>query len=187
MMRSILTDTFYPLTLLSTLIMRMRADHDVNALRVSILKSILIKNFSKEKTPVALDPTFDDSGYLLGRFFAVYEQIQTAALGTHVNATIRDKFYGSASAQPRKVFTLLSSGSANHLSKIGKQSKGRQINFEKLLGSIMDLMSPDKDPFPAPNPTSPIQILQFPRKHPHDNARQSLRYRLSFRHHQRQP
>src|SRR6266480_3213078 len=47
-MRAILTDTPYPLTLLSTLIMRLRADHDVNALRVAILKSILIKNFNME-------------------------------------------------------------------------------------------------------------------------------------------
>ena len=148
-MRAILTDTPYPLTLLSTLIMRMRADHDVNALRVSILKSILIKNFGKEKTPVALDLEFKDPGYLLGRLFAAYEQIQTAALGGQVNATIKDKFYGSASAQPRKVFHLLESGSANHLSKIGKQNRGRQVNFGKLIGSIMDLMSPSEDPFPA--------------------------------------
>lgn len=147
-MRAILTDTTYPLTLLSTLIMRMRADHDVNALRVSILKSILIKNF-EEETPVALDLEFKDPGYLLGRLFAVYEQVQTAALGGQVNATIKDKFYGSASAQPRKVFHLLESSSANHLSKIGKQNRGRQVNFGKLIGSIMDLMSPGEDPFPA--------------------------------------
>ena len=53
-MRAILTDAPYPLTLLSTLIMRFRADHDVNALRVAILKSILIKNFNME-APVSFD------------------------------------------------------------------------------------------------------------------------------------
>ena len=53
------------------------------------------------------------TGYLLGRLFAVYEQIQTAALGRNVNATIKDKFYGAASAQPRKVFRMLDAGSAN--------------------------------------------------------------------------
>ena len=150
-MRAILTDTPYPLTLLSTLIMRLRADHDVNALRVAILKSILIKNFNME-VPVSFDPECRETGYLLGRLFAVYEQIQTAALGRNVNATIKDKFYGAASAQPRKVFRMLDAGSANHLSKIGKQKPGLRINFEKTVGSIMESMSPGDDPFPAALP-----------------------------------
>jgi CRISPR-associated protein Csd1 len=150
-MRAILTDSPYPMTLLSTLIMRLRADHDVNALRVAILKSILIKNFKME-VPVSLDPECKEPGYLLGRLFAVYEQIQTAALGRNVNATIKDKFYGSAAAQPRKVFHMLESGSANHLSKIGKQRPGLKVNLEKTIGAIMGAMSPDDDPFPASLP-----------------------------------
>jgi CRISPR-associated protein Csd1 len=150
-MRAILTDSPYPLTLLSTLIMRLRADHDVNAPRVAILKSILIKNFKME-VPVSFDPQCKESGYLLGRLFAVYEQIQTAALGRNVNATIKDKFYGSAAAQPRKVFHMLESGSANHLSKIAKQKPGLKVNLEKAVGAIMEAMSPDDDPFPASLP-----------------------------------
>jgi CRISPR-associated protein Csd1 len=150
-MRAILTDTSYPLTLLTTLIMRLRADHDVNALRVAILKSILVKNFKME-VPVSLDPECREPGYLLGRLFAVYEQIQTAALGRNVNATIKDKFYGAASAQPRKVFRMLEAGSSNHLSKIAKQKPGLKINFEKAVGAIMAAMSPEDDPFPASLP-----------------------------------
>ena len=151
-MRSILTGAPYPLTLLSSVIMRLRADHDVNALRVAILKSVLIRNFNMKETPVSLDPGFKDSGYLLGRLFAVYERIQVAALGTGVNATIKDKFYGAASAQPRKVFPILDAGSANHLSKVGKQSPGHRINLEKSVAEIMDLMEPGKDPYPASLP-----------------------------------
>lgn len=52
------------------------------------------------------------------RLFAVYEEVQRAALGGNVNATIKDKFYGSASATPQKVFSALSSGSQNHFSKL---------------------------------------------------------------------
>jgi CRISPR-associated protein Csd1 len=150
-MRAILTGTPYPLTLLSTLIMRLRTDHDVNAMRVAILKSILIKNFKME-APVSLDPACKDSGYLLGRLFAVYEQVQTAALGREVNATIKDKFYGSASSQPRKIFPLLDRGSAPHLSKIGKQRPGLKVNLEKLIGEIMQMMLPEDDPYPASLP-----------------------------------
>src|ERR1700687_922189 len=150
-MRAILTDAPYPFTLLSTLIMRLRADHDVNALRVAILKSILIKNFKME-VPVSLDPECKESGYLLGRLFAVYEQIQVAALGRNVNATIKDKFYGAASAQPRKVFHMLESGSANHLSKIGQQKPRLKVHLGKAVGAIMESMSPDGDPFAASLP-----------------------------------
>ena len=47
-MRSILIGTAYPLTLLSTVLMRIRADGEINALRVAILKALLIRNFNKE-------------------------------------------------------------------------------------------------------------------------------------------
>lgn len=147
-LRSILAGTRYPQTLLATILMRLRADGAVSALRVSMLKAVLIRNLKKE-APVALDPDSTDKGYLLGRLFAVYEHIQSAALGPRVNATVKDKFYASASAQPRKVFALLERGSANHLAKVGKASPGRKINLERRVGSIMELMSPDQEPFPA--------------------------------------
>lgn len=146
--RSILSGSRYPRSLMAAVLTRIRANGDINALRAGILKATLIRNFRKE-VPVALDPDFKDRGYLLGRLFAAYEQAQTAALGSKVNATIKDKYYGSASAQPRKVFAMLESGSANHLSKVGKQSPGRRVNLEKLITSIMDKMQPDSDPFPA--------------------------------------
>jgi CRISPR-associated protein Csd1 len=147
-MRAILTGAPYPLTLLSTTLMRVRADGEVNALRAAILKSVLIRNFKME-TPVALDPNNENKGYILGRLFAVYEEVQRAALGGNVNATIRDKFYGSASSTPQKVFRTLDAGSQNHFSKLRKQSPGRAVNLEKLVTTITDLMDPNNDPIPA--------------------------------------
>lgn len=147
-MRAILTGTRYPLTLLSTILMRLRADKSVNALRIAILKAMLVRNFERE-VPVAFDPENRNKGYVLGRLFAAYEQIQSAALGPKVNATVRDKFYGAASAQPRKVFALLNSASTSHLAKIGKQKPGYRVNLEKTVAEIMALMQPGGDPFPA--------------------------------------
>jgi len=147
-LRSILSGAPYPMTLLATVLMRIRADGDVSALRVTMMKAVLIRNIKKE-APVALDPECRDKGYILGRLFAVYEHVQSAALGPKVNATVKDKFYASASAQPRKVFALLEHGSANHLSKVGKVSPGRKVNLEKQVGAIMDLMTPSNDPYPA--------------------------------------
>ncbi len=166
-MRAILTGTPYPLTLLSAVIMRLRADHEINALRVAILKSVLIKNFRVE-APVSLDLACKDPGYLLGRLFAVYEQVQVAALGKNVNATIRDKFYGSASAQPRKVFHLIDRNSVNHLSKVGKQNPGRRVNLEKLIGAIMEQMEPAEDPYPASLPERSQALFALGYYHQHN-------------------
>ena len=148
-MRSILTGAPYPLTLLTMALTRIRADGKVNALRAAILKSVLIRNLNME-VPVALDPAFkDNKGYVLGRLFAVYEQVQRAALGRNVNATIKDKFYGSAAATPQKVFRTLDAGSQNHFSKIRKQNPGWAVNLERLLASVTDLMDPAGDPVPV--------------------------------------
>lgn len=146
-LRAILAGTSYPLTLLATVLMRIRADGQIDAHRAAILKSVLIRNLKKE-APVALDPANRNRGYVLGRLFAAYEEVQRAALGS-VNASIRDKFYGSASATPQKVFRTLDAGSANHFGKLRKTSPGRAVNLEKLIGAITDLMEPGQDPIPA--------------------------------------
>ncbi|MCO5153540.1 MULTISPECIES: type I-C CRISPR-associated protein Cas8c/Csd1 [unclassified Shinella] len=153
-MRAILSGTPYPLSLMASVLTRIRADGEVNALRVGILKALLIRNFKKEATPVALDPANTNRGYVLGRLFALYEEIQRAALGGRVNATIKDKFYGSASATPRKVFAVLDGGSANHLAKIRKLNIGREVNLQRQLQALMDLMSPSDDPALDPFPVS---------------------------------
>lgn len=147
-MRAILTGAPYPMTLLSTALMRMRSDGKINVLRASIVKSVLVRNL-KVGVPVALDPANTNKGYILGRLFAVYEEVQRAALGGNLNATIKDKYYGSASATPQRVFSALDKGLQNHLSKLKKRSPGRAVNLEKLILTITDLMEPGNDPFPV--------------------------------------
>lgn len=147
-MRAILTGQKYPMTLLATTLLRLRSDGDVNALRAGILKSVLIRNLNVE-VPVALDPAARNKGYVLGRLFAIYEEVQRSALGGNVNATIKDKFYGSASATPQKVFVMLDRGSANHFAKLRKQNPGRAVNLEKLLTGVTELMAPGDDPIPV--------------------------------------
>jgi CRISPR-associated protein Csd1 len=141
-LRAILTGAAYPITLLSTLLMRLRADHDINGLRVAMLKSVLIRNFALE-VPVSLDVENKDSGYLLGRLFAAYEYIQTQALGRSVNATIRDQYYGTASATPRAVFPLLQRKATHHLSRLRKDKRGLAISLDQRIGEIFELADPE--------------------------------------------
>lgn len=148
-MRSILTGTPYPLTLLSAVLMRIRADGEINALRAAMLKSVLIRNFESKEAPVALDPSSKDTGYVLGRLFATYENIQKAALGKSVNATIRDKFYGSASATPARVFGSLAANAFNHLAKIRKEKPAFAHYLQDEVQQIANLLEVSAEPFPS--------------------------------------
>ena len=76
-------------------------------------------------------------GYCLGRLFATLEKIQEEA-NPGINATIRDKFYASASSSPNTVFGNLMRLKNHHLSKL---LQGRAIYFDKMLGGIIEKVS----------------------------------------------
>lgn len=78
---------------------------------------------------MAIDKEFDDPPYQLGRLFATLEAAQRQALGK-VNATIRDRYFGAASATPAHVFPLLLRGAQNHLGKLRKDGKGGWLERE---------------------------------------------------------
>jgi|HigsolmetaAR203D_1030402.scaffolds.fasta_scaffold03240_6 CRISPR-associated protein Csd1 len=137
-LRAILTGRPYPLTLLASVLMRIRSDKNVNALRVAMLKAVLITR-EREVVPVSLDPESRDPGYLLGRLFAAYEYLQTQALGASINATIRDKYYGTASATPRAVFPLLQRMATHHLARLRKNHPGRARWIDDQIGRIFEL------------------------------------------------
>ena len=68
---------------------------------------------------MSLDRDSTHPGYLLGRLFAALENAQLTALG-RVNASIKDRYFGSASATPASVFPILVRNAQHHLSNIRK-------------------------------------------------------------------
>ena len=140
MTRAVICGTPYPLSLLSQLITRIRADGDVNGLRVAMMKAVLERRFRKgfieEGVPMSLNNESQNRAYLLGRLFAVLERIQYQALG-ELNAGIADLYYGSASAVPFSVFPRLLSGAKHHLSRLRKDKAGMAVNLDKDLGEII--------------------------------------------------
>lgn len=138
--RAVICGTPYPLSLLSQLITRIRADGDVNGLRVAIMKAVLERRFRKgfieEGVTMSLNNESPNRAYLLGRLFAVLERIQYQALG-ELNAGIADRYYGSASAVPFSVFPRLLSGAKHHLSRLRKDKAGMAVNLDKDLGEII--------------------------------------------------
>ena len=141
-MRSILEGSPYPSTLFSSAILRIKAEHDVTYPRAKIIKAYINRNLNQERNlTVSLDKENSNVGYRLGRLFAVLEKIQEEA-NPGLNATIRDKFYASASSTPNAVYGNLMRLKNHHLRKL---SQGRSIYFEKLLGEIVA----DVPAFPA--------------------------------------
>lgn len=140
MTRAVIGGTPYPMSLLSQLIARIRADGDANGLRVAMIKAVLQRRFRKslikEEIPMSLDTENRNTAYLLGRLFAVLERIQNQALGD-LNAGIADRYYGSASAVPFSVFPRLLSGAKHHLSRLRKDKAGMAVNLDKDLGGII--------------------------------------------------
>ena len=98
---------------------------------------------------MALDKQNDNIAYLSGRLFAIFEQVQRAALGKGVNATIRDRFYDSASTRPNTVMGPLFRLSNHHLSKLYKEIPGLAVFFDKLLNEITELITAKGKAFPA--------------------------------------
>lgn len=139
-MRSILTGAAYPQTLLSSIIGRIRADQDINYLRTAIIKACLVRKFrlnhiDKEVT-MALDKESTNVAYRLGRLFAVLEKAQKDAV-PGANTTIKDRYYGSASATPRVVFPRLLRLAQHHIQK-AEYGRWNDKMIEEIMGDLSE-------------------------------------------------
>lgn len=144
-MRAILSGGRYPQSLLAAAIIRLRAGDDpLSGWHAAIIRAVLHRDHridpKKEDVPVSLAPDEPNKAYQLGRLFAVLETAQRMALG-RINATIRDRYFGAASATPASVFPLLLRGAQNHLGKLRKSGKGGWI--EREIEDILDKLSLD--------------------------------------------
>ena len=166
MLRAILAGTPYPQTLLVAALQRIRAEQGaVNYVRAALIKAVLVRNAryspAKQEVDVSLDPQNLNIGYRLGRLFAVLERAQALASGD-LNATIRDRFYGAASATPVTAFPyLLNKLAPHHLNKL---ATGQKVWLESLIGQILEA------------------VTQFP---PHLNLDDQGRFAIGY-YHQRQ-
>lgn len=140
-MRAILEDLPYPPPLFNLAVQRCRAEQKPTYARAAAIKAYLNRvmrrnNNEREFLPM-LDPANTSPAYRLGRLFAVLEKTQEEA-SPGLNATIRDRYYGAASSSPVSVFTTLLRLKNHHL---GKLSRGRAVQMEKLIGEIMEGLS----------------------------------------------
>jgi CRISPR-associated protein Csd1 len=156
-LRAVLNDTPYPAALYYAILNRVRADMDdaqkkiskINQVRAAIIKAYLSRKFRNQSaSPIqetlcmALNEQSTHPAYLLGRLFAVLEKAQTDALGD-VNATIKDRYFTTACANPASVFPVLLRLSQHHIAKaeFGYVSDRR-------IQEILGMFQMDKNPIP---------------------------------------
>ena len=141
MMRSILTDTPYPHGLIAAILDRIRSDGRITYLRAALIKAVLARGARLSKrgkeVTVKLDKSSTSVPYLLGRLFAILERIQEDA-NPGIKATIKDRYYGAASATPASVFGQLVRLSASHIKKADKRPYHEGL-IQEVLGEIGEL------------------------------------------------
>ncbi len=148
---AILAGQPFPHALLGAAVRRTRAERTLYHDRVALIKAYLLRADRAGRLPSSfpevqpmLDESCPDPAYRLGRLFAVLEKVQADA--TNASTTIRDRYYGAASATPVVVFPQLLRKAPHHLAKLGG---GATTYYEKLVQTICDGLQP-----PAPFPTT---------------------------------
>ncbi|QEP43008.1 type I-C CRISPR-associated protein Cas8c/Csd1 [Ectothiorhodospiraceae bacterium BW-2] len=150
LLRAILLNQPLPISLVNALLYRMKIEKcpkdknekaikdNLDFLRTSAIKAWLNRqnryNPTFKEVTVSLNPEEDRPGYLLGRLFALLEKLQQDA-NPGLNATIRDRYYSSASTTPQSVFATLMRLHTHHLKKI-ENPKWRG-SMEKRIGEVM--------------------------------------------------
>lgn len=112
-----------------------RRDEKPFSVRCSVLKAYLKRNL-KEDVTVALDTSRTDRPYRLGRLLAVIDKLQQEALGD-VNASVVDRYYGSASATPEAVFPTLLRRTQHHMAKLRREKPGLRVKRDQLVQEIV--------------------------------------------------
>jgi CRISPR-associated protein Csd1 len=147
LMRAVLTGGPYPRTLLTAVIGRIRADREDtgkpleqrgrDGRRAAIIRAVLLRT-NKEEVPMALDEGATDVAYLLGRLFGAYVYAEKSHQDR--GATLRDKYMGSASATPARVFPVLMRGYEHNLSslrKAGGNKAGAGVRADRAVAAIL--------------------------------------------------
>jgi len=143
LIQSIIKGITYPQTLYNAMLIRIRAGEEINQTKAAVIKAVLIKNFNeKEVTTVELNKETCNKPYVLGRLFAVLEQLQYRAQGS-LNSNIRDRYFASACANPNNVFPTLLKLSMHHTAKLDNATC-----FEKSKGELLVKLD-DPNPFPS--------------------------------------
>lgn len=142
LLQAILNDSRYPEEILYCMVKRIRADHDLNWKRAAVMKAYLEKNSTdhknKEGCSVGLNTETNHQAYLLGRLFALLENVQMTSAGGSLNTTIKDQYLNSMCSTPSLVLANLLKLKESHMKKLRRDKTGLAIVLEQQIVEIID-------------------------------------------------
>ncbi|MBO8164194.1 MAG: type I-C CRISPR-associated protein Cas8c/Csd1 [Brevibacillus sp.] len=150
MLRSILLGLPYSRAVFAQLMNRIRSEsddprkglHKIGAVRAAMIKAYLLRHFRTSKNSLegeitmGLNEQSTSVPYNLGRLFACLEKAQVSALGQGINATIRDRFWGAASATPANVFPRLLSLAQHHIAKDEEWGRTNDQRIQEVMNAL---------------------------------------------------
>jgi CRISPR-associated protein Csd1 len=142
--RAVLTGLDYPQSLLPLVLDRLRGDRHLTPARLGLVKGCInrrqrLAGGLEPEIAMGLDETNDKPGYMLGRLFALLENMQELSRGTagRNQPTIRDRFISAASVTPRSVFPHLLDLEGAHERKAKRDRPGIAHAASRNLGALM--------------------------------------------------
>ncbi len=146
-LEAILSNEKYPEALMQNVLLRVRAEHNINRGKAAILKAYLLKNHvndpeTKEVAKVSLNEECTVLPYVLGRLFAALEFIQKDSSEAEIGANIKKKYFSTACDTPALIFNELLKQYPVYLNRM--KSEGKRIFYSNL---VLDLIGR----LPAPN------------------------------------
>lgn len=140
LLHAALSGTPVPRSLLQQALARNQAEQRVTQPRAALLKLVLCTQGSiAEGTMIQLNQDHPNPAYQCGRLLAVLESAQRAAI-PGINATIVDRFFGSAATSPKTVISRLVLGARPHLAKLRRDRPpayfALETRIEEILGRI---------------------------------------------------
>ena len=142
----VLTGRRFPESVYAAILQRIHADKKVEYFRAALIKAYFCRNGKQgERDMETLNTDESNIGYRLGRLFALLEKAQRDALG-ELNASLRDRYIGAASATPRMVFPMLLRLAQHHVSKA---KKGNFPKYEAFFSRTLGEIAAEMTDFPA--------------------------------------
>ncbi|MCX8033324.1 MAG: type I-C CRISPR-associated protein Cas8c/Csd1 [Thermoleophilia bacterium] len=128
-----------PPWILERALSRCRAERGLTHSRAALIKLCLAYSFPEEEV-LELSSTLDHEsqhpGYLCGRLLAILENIQRAAV-PGINATVVERYFGSAASSPASVLGPLLRQAQFHLGKLRRTNEGAYVRLQSALEEVM--------------------------------------------------
>ncbi|MGH9688388.1 MAG: type I-C CRISPR-associated protein Cas8c/Csd1 [Candidatus Acidiferrales bacterium] len=157
--------TLYPFSILQRAVERARAeigrdewiDLARRDARVALIKAVLNRRrrllpatVQYQEVMPEMNPNNSSEGYALGLLMAVLEEVQRKALG-EPSASVVDRYFSGASANPKTVFVRLLKNARHHVSKAsGMEQKGWHVSrLERIIDELACHFDPKHNGFPS--------------------------------------